>query len=371
MTTLSWEQTNAWRLGRHRLVEPAARDDMVAVVSDIFGLHGQVMSSAAKALWTRIPGATATELENALTRDRTLVKSWAMRGTLHVLAADDLALFAGARSATQARRPPSYYTYHGVTPGELDAITEGVRTELGATPMTREQLAGAIAERTHNPKLREVLGSGWGSLLKPSAFAGDLCFGPPQGQNVTFVRPERWLGTWRRIEPEAALREVARRYFASYGPATPDDFARWWGFDAAAAKRLFRSLAGELVEVDIQGWTAWALGETVEAIEQARPELIVRLLPGFDPYVVALLRHPSILPETHRARVSRPQGWISPAVLVDGRILGVWESETRRSTTVIRVSLWEAPALQLRTDIEAEAQRLAGFLDTAIETIID
>jgi len=371
MTSLSWKQVDAWRLAQHHLIEPAAREDIVKVVSGIFGLHAQLMSAAALALATRVAGATAADLETALGHERTLVKTWAMRGTLHVLAAGDLPLFVGARGATTVRRPPSYYSYHKVTPGELDAIMEGVRAVLGASGLTREQLAQAIAERTHNPKLQEVLRSGWGALLKPSAFAGDLCFGVQQGQNVTFVRPERWLKQWHKLEPQAALAEVTRRYLRAYGPATPDDFARWWGFDAAAAKRVFRSLAAELVQLDIEGWTAWALAETVPSIEHAATQHTVRLLPGFDPYIVALLRHPHIVPQQHRARVSRPQGWISPTVLVDGQVAGVWEAELRRGVTLLNVSLWQAAKPRLRKEIEAEAKRLETFYGTAVQATIE
>ncbi|HET7090701.1 MAG TPA: hypothetical protein VFL17_18870 [Anaerolineae bacterium] len=89
-----------------------------------------------------------------------------------------------------------------MTPAELDAIIEGIPQTLNDVPMTREQLADALAKRARKPKLREVLLSGWGALLKPSAFRGDVCFGPNQGQNVTFVRPSQWIGEWRPVEPQ-------------------------------------------------------------------------------------------------------------------------------------------------------------------------
>jgi hypothetical protein len=134
-------------------------------------------------------------------------------GTLHLLAARDFPLYVAARSEQLARvrHPPSYYQYHGVTPDELEAIIDNIPLVLTDEPMTREQLASGIAERAGRPNLREVLLSGWGALLKPSAQRGDLCFGPNQGQNVTFVRPADWIGKWQPLEAGPALQEIARR----------------------------------------------------------------------------------------------------------------------------------------------------------------
>jgi hypothetical protein len=92
--------------------------------------------------------------------------------------------------------------------------------------VTRQQLADALVSHTGISALRElILHSSWGSPLKPSAFRGDLCFGPSQGQNVMFVNPRAWLGAWPSLEPEAALQAIVRRYLQAYGPATRNDFA--------------------------------------------------------------------------------------------------------------------------------------------------
>src|SRR6185437_10848182 len=115
-----------------------------------------------------------------------------------------------------------------------------------------------------------ILDSSWGSPLKPLAFRGDLCFGPSQGQNVTFMNPRALVACWEVIEPEQALREVARRYLSTYGPTTSAIFARWWGGSGRTeAKAVFKSLADELEEVDVEGVPFVALRSTIEALENA------------------------------------------------------------------------------------------------------
>ncbi|MFO7167172.1 MAG: winged helix DNA-binding domain-containing protein [Chloroflexota bacterium] len=365
MTTaeLTWEQVHRWRLAQHRLSGQAAGESALEIVRAICGLQAQLMSAAELALRVRSPDASPSDLEAGLWRDRTLVKTWVMRGTLHIVAADDLPLYVAARAATPVRRPPSYFTYHGVTPEEYEQILAAVPAVLSDTPQTREQLADAVAERAANPRLRTVLLSGWGALLKPSAWSGALCFGPGQGQNVTFVHPRRWLHGWREFEPQEALREVARRFLAAYGPATPEDFARWWGTDPGPAKRLFRSLEGELAQVDVEGWRAWALAATLEAMADPPAGGGARLLPAFDPYTIALLRHPAVLPEERRSQVSRPQGWIAPAILLGGRIVGVWEHEAKGRRVNVRLEPFEPPPPEASAQLEREAQRLSAFLE--------
>ncbi|MGH2543662.1 MAG: DNA glycosylase AlkZ-like family protein [Ardenticatenaceae bacterium] len=99
-----------------------------------------------------------------------------------------------------------------------------------------------------------------------------------------------------------------------------------------------------------------------------RPPVSVRLLPYFDPYVVAVAR-PShyLLPEGHKARVYRAQGWISPVVLVDGGMAGVWEYDRQQSGVVVKVEMFAPPPARIKQGIEAEAEQLGDFWETKVE----
>lgn len=250
-----------------------------------------------------------------------------------------------------------------MTPAEMEAVLEGVKAVLSDVPVTRADLADAVAKATGLPKLSELLRSGWGALLKPSAFRGDLCFGPSQGRNVTFVNPRKWLGNWRAVSPDEAIQEVARRFLGVYGPATPEEFARWWGIVPAPAKRLFRSLGGEIEPVDVEGWKAWALASSIPTMRRAETPASVRLLPSFDPYTVAVARHSRfLLEDRHRARVYRPQAWISSVVLAGGRIVGVWESDKKKSPAVVDCQLFSELDSKFRPKLESETRRLTDYL---------
>lgn len=367
MKSLTWNQVCAWRLAQHGLAPQLKCESFVDLTSRLYGIHAQVMSAAELALGARAEGLTPQDVQAALWQDRSLVKTWAMRGTLHLLAADDLPLHAAARTID----PLGWINFeaHGISLKQRDAFLEGVPEVLGSEPMTREQLAAAVTERVGLPALGELIASSnWGTPLKLFAFRGELCFGPNQGKNVTFVNPRKWLGKWQPAEPEAAFQEIARRYLRAYGPLSPKHFARWWNEGRVnVAKRVFQQIEDEIEPVDVEGWQALALRSTIEPMQQAAVSGVVRLLPLFDAYVLDIGRMGEpVLPKQYWKRVFRQQGWTTAVVLVDGLIRGVWDYKLKDTTTAITVEMFDPPTKQVKQGIEAEAVRLGAFLNTAV-----
>jgi DNA glycosylase AlkZ-like len=337
-------------------------------VQRMIGVQAQVMSAAELALWARVDGLRPADVQAALWQERTLVKTWAMRGTLFLVAAADLPLIVAARNAREFRYRVKHFASYGISEAQYDAFLAAVPQVLNGAPMTREQFAVAMATHTGIEALVPALcESSWGGPLEPSAFRGDLCFGPSQGRNVAFVHPRVWLGGWCEIEPQEALHAVIRRYLSVYGPATPRDFGRWWGAGATLAKQAFKELGDELAAVEVEGWQAFALRSTLVSMESSSATGTVRLLPMFDGFVHGLLNYDQLLPTAVRSLVFRPQGWVSAVVLVDGRISGVWEYASKASRTTVNVRMFAVPTASVRAAIVAEAERLNDFLDTRVE----
>ena len=369
MTTLSWPQAAAWRLAQHGLLERAPQGALLPLVTRIIALHAQVLSAAELAAWQRVDGLTPTAVRDAVWQDRTLVKTWAMRGTLHLVPAAELPLLAAAARTRTQWRSALVLKYHGMTLAEMEAIVSGTRAALDGQCLTREELAEAVTAHTGQPQLREKMRSGWGSLLKPAAYHGYLCFGPNRGTNVTFVRPDQWIGGWQELDPQDALLEVARRYWRTFGPATRDDFARWWGVEVKDIRPTYDRLLPELAEITIEGKKAWALAETLEKLQAMPDARLIRLLPGFDPYIVSVnaAHRPHIMLPAFHDKISRKGAWISPVVLVDGRTAGVWQHEVKKGRLLVRVEPFEPFTAEIEQGVEAEAQRLGAFLSAEPE----
>jgi hypothetical protein len=365
MRRLPWAGVLAWRMRRGHLEERAPREAMLDVVAAIGGLHAQVMSSAELTLWARVADLGPGDVQRALWEDRTLVKTWAMRGTLHLLPAAELPLWVAAQAVLPSRAGrASWLKAFGLTPEGAEAIAAAIPRALDGEALTRDELAAEVARLTGSDDLGDKLRGSWGAVLKPAALAGDLCFAPSRGQSVRFTRPERWLGAWEPVEPGAASAEVTRRYLAAYGPATREEFARWFGSTSPAlCERMIRALGDAVEEVDVEGRAAWMLAADVEEAAAAEPAGVVRLLPGFDHYVVAAPRdREAVLAEARRARVYRPQGWISPVLVADGRMLGVWRHERRGRRLEVAVEPFGRLPAAVRRGAEAEAERLAAHL---------
>ncbi len=372
MLKLTWPRAAVWRTRRHHLDQRAPAGSMLAVASRLCGLHAQVMSSAELTVWARVEDLDRRAVQRALWEDRTLVKTWAMRGTLHLLPADELPLWYAALSTSRRRYlKPALQKFYGITQEEFDRLTEAIGAALDGRVMTREELAQEVGRLSGSAAFGAKLALGsWGTILKPAAFTGRLCFGPSLGQRARFTRPATWLAEAPlppadvKMGPQAAAAAITRRYLAAYGPATYHDFARWWGGGSVStARQWIASLGEEVSPVELDGAQAWMLAAHAREVRELPPTRSVRLLPAFDQYVVAASRHAEhLLPGDLRPRVYRPQGWISPVLLVNGRMEGTWRHEIRGSRVEVVMEPFVKAPVWVRRAAGLEAERLAAFL---------
>ncbi len=353
MTALGWDQLAAWRLRRHHLDEPAS--DLVEVASRLCGVHAQLMGSAELTLWARVEGLEREAVSHALWEERTLIKTWAMRGTLHLLPTAELGLWEAGLGTYQHYLKPVWLRAFGISREQLLALIDGVRDVLDGRELTREELADAVAAHTGHAELAGKLRESWGAFLKPAAFQGHLVFAPSDGQKVRFTGPPA-------VEPvEDPLPEIVRRYLAVHGPATREDVARWWSqITPAAAGRLLKAFA---VEVDVEGTPMWMHEDHAREAAGLSAPSGVRLLPAFDQYVIAATKHAGpLIDGGSPEHVYRKQGWLSAVILDGGRMVGVWRHERKGRFVDVELEPFRKPTKALRAGVEAEAERLAAFL---------
>ena len=374
MLNLTWAQAAAWRVRQQHLDRRARSGSMLAVASRLCGLHAQVLSSAELTLWARVENLDRRAIQCALWEDRSLVKTWAMRGTLHLLPASEFPVWHSALSTSRRyHRPKAWQSYLGITIEELGQITDAIGAALEDRVLTREELVQEIARITGSAAFgAKVAENSWGMIFKPAAFTGRLCFAPSVGQRVRFTHPRTWLpaiaATSPEADPDVAVADVTRRYLAAYGPATHQDLARWWGGGGVSAARKWIALLGqEATQVAVNGTPAWMLTKHARKVRELPSNRSVRLLPGFDQYVVAASRHADhLLPGDLRSRVYRPQGWISPVLLVNGFMQGVWRHEIKGSRVEVAVEPFVRTPAWVRRAAAEEAERLAQFLGAGL-----
>jgi hypothetical protein len=349
-------------MARHALTEPAEGLGPADVVGILCGAHAQVLSAAELSVGRRIAGATRADVRRALWEDRTLVKTFGPRGTVHLLPTADLPMWTGALAAL----PPSVPVHPEpvrFTPEQADEVIAAIGDALADAELTVDELTDAIADRTGPWAVERTMEAfqdrwpRWRQLTSTAGQRGVLCFGQNRGRNVTYTNPHRWLPGFRPDDGDAAVCTLVMRYLHAYGPATPQHFARWLNIPPRHAAELFDGLAGELEQVELEGEPGgWVTAGDVGAPSQ--PHTGVRLLPYFDGYVVAGWPRERLYPGAAAARALTPAGQAGnyPVLLVDGVVGGVWHQRRSGRRLAITVEpLGElTPAHRRQLDDEVE-----------------
>lgn len=377
---VSREQVSAFRLSRHRLIDRAPASALVQVAGDMGGAQAQLLSAAQISLWARTRGLHMADVEEALWRDRTLVKSWCIRGTLHLIPSRDFAVFLRGSSRRDARWI-AWMVRAKIPTEEVDRLLGAMRKSLDR-PRTRPEIAERISASLRIKTVQKS-GRGWGNPSTATGFRigrtvfsldgviflacirGQACFGPTRDGEATFVRPEKWLPNWDDLPPEKAELELLRRYLRAHGPATLQDFLIWIGLRAADARDVWTRLEPELAAVDVDAQIGWVLREDLPMLTRAKLDApVIRLLPSFDSFLLGQKDHRHIVERAHHARVYRPQGWLSPVVLVDGRVAAVWSHERTDRRLQVQVKPFDRLSAAVRTAVRDEAEDLRRFLDS-------
>jgi hypothetical protein len=163
-------------------------------------------------------------------------------------------------------------------------------------------------------------------------------------------------------EADDAAPTAIAAYLRAYGPATSDSFRAWLaGFSGKARCRAwFESLGSRLAEVDVGGHRAYILAEDLDELMATKPSRQVRLLPGFDQFVMGPGTDDGhVVPSRRRRVVSKQSGWIAPVVLAGGIVKGTWQLAGDR----VRIAWFKEAGAVPRTGLRAEAKRLSTILD--------
>jgi hypothetical protein len=331
-------RTLSLRLRAQGLSGPRAAG-IEAVLERLVGVQAQELGFARLAFRPR-RGRTAVAADvDAALRDRTLVWTWAMRGTLHLVRAVDAGWLIGLLGPIFAARGRRRRLALGLDDALCERAVAQLRAILAAEgPLTRAALAARLPI--------DADGQAPAHLLAYAALRGVICRAPPAaGRDPTYVRLEDWLGASpAALGDDAALARLAQRYLAGHGPATAEDLAAWSGIGLRRARRALALAAPELHE-DEQGRFA-----APSAVTRPRPggRPHVALLGHFDPYLLGYASRDLVLDRRHARRIQAGGGFIAPAALVDGRVAGTWRAAAGD---------WLEPFEPLAADVLAALER--------------
>ena len=360
----------ALRMAGHGL-GAVPKADVAAVARETGGVQAQNPGAARLGIRARVRGLTLDRVDQAYDLDREVVTSWLMRGTLHLVPAEDLRwliAFYGPLIAAKYRTRRQELGLTEEVCAKALPLLEAALIDSGQ--LTKSELIARLAQ---DGLPIEPAGQAPIHLLVFASANALICRGPEAGPgDPTYVLLDEWIPAAKELRSaEEVVLEQARRYFGGFGPATVTDFATWAGIGLGPARRAVSRLVDELVPVDVAGTPMFlradrsTAGSVAAALE--RPAPAVRLIPAFDNYMFGyrergLLLDQAFVGEIYQGGVARA------AVVVDGRIIGTWTQKRTAKLGTVAVQLFERPAREIRPELAAEAADLAGFfgLDSAL-----
>ncbi len=368
LPALKPEQVRRFRMLRSGLIDPFS--SAAAASAALVGVQAQILQAAGLALWNRTRALTNAEFERLLYVDRTLVKLWGQRGTLHLYASAEWPLLYAARKLDRTWWERMAENNGGVAVGgdyrhKIEHVAEALRARAS---MGRSDLRALEIE------LHEELYSSWGGIFADLVRLGYACHAERAGSEGRFAHRERWLPdlAWNPPDPEAANVEIARRYFAAYGPATSADLAYWRGIQHGQARRWVAALGPELAEVRVEGAGEGAGApllalaadlETLAALPAKADGLPLRLLYRFDPLLLAHRDKGWVVPAEHYNRVWRPAGHIEGVLLWRGRATATWRYDRRGPGIAVTVAPFKPLPKAVLDRLPRLAAGVAGFFD--------
>lgn len=360
--TLNARQLRRLR-ARRQLLDDASRGASVAdIVRRLFALQSQEWQSAQLAIRARSQDLTQADVVHAREVERSFVLSWSLRGTLHLVAAEDLRWQLKLCGPPAIRGAGSRCKQLGLTESIRERALEEIEDILSRDALTRAQLAEALA-----PRGIPVAGQAIHHLVRFAALRGLICLGAEVDGELTYVLLDDWLPAGVNKPPADPLAEFARRYLTAYGPAAPADFKRWSGLGMAQVKAAWAAVAPECLAVTLPEGEALMLPRHLDSLDAPPSEPTIRLLPRYDSYLLGYESRAFMVADAYAKRVHPGGGLIRACLLVDGEAKANWKLEKRRAGIRVLVEPFEALDSSALPALDAEVQSLGRFLNANAE----
>ncbi|MFZ0442673.1 MAG: winged helix DNA-binding domain-containing protein [Methanobacterium sp.] len=322
-------------------------------------VQGQDYAGAKWSIGLRLNGIKDSDVEQAL-KNKTIVRTWALRGTLHFVSASDIHWLLATISPRIISKNTRRYQELKLDKKTLSHSNKILRNALNNdNQLTRSELLKIL-----NQKGISTEGQRGYYILQRASIEGFICQGVTQFNDPTFMSLEGFPED--KIDNEAALAELAKRYFHSHGPGTLKDFIWWSGLFAKDARAGLDAIKSKLKKEVIDGVTYWMSSIMYNQLDSPK----INLLPGFDEYLLSYKdRSASIDTEQIKKMLTPTNGFFRPTIIINGRVKGTWKRIIKRGKVIIELN----PFMPLNDDeseiLALEVHRFGEFLGMDIAEI--
>lgn len=355
------------RMSCQRLSHPAASS--ADLVQEMCALQGQDYAGALWSIGIRSGAATGESVERAF-EERRIIRTWAMRGTLHVVAADDVEWLLSLLSAKIVKSAATRYRQLEL---DLPTFTRSLgvmeRSLRDGAALTRDELRAALEEEGIS-----TAGQRFSHIVQRAALEQLICFGPRRGKQHTFVLLDDWVDSGTTRDRNEALRDLALRYFSTRGPASLQDFRWWSGLAAKDARNAVEAASADLTHEAVDGASYWLTTPRRDA-SVPRPAHPVRnsgipagygtathLLPMFDEYILAYKDRDAVIPRARMQEITGLNGMFRWTIVREGRIIGVWKRSLQKGAAAFEFEFFQPQEERAMDELADAARRYANFI---------
>jgi len=317
------------RLRNQQLIGSTRRKP-AQVVSWLCAMQAQDYSAAKWAIGLRAPGIQDADVDQAF-NDGQILRTHVLRPTWHFVAPEDIRWMLALSGPRVHALNMHYYRQAGLDAKILNKSCAMIHRMLeGKKTLTRTEIA------THLTRAKiPADGLKLAYLVMQAELAGVICSGPRRGRQFTYALLDERVPKTKPRTPEESLAELAKRYFASHGPATVRDFAWWSGLTSKTAQQAIASVRPSLESSTISGLTHWS----AEDSRPASKGLVAMLLPNYDEYLIAYKERAAFVDQARAANVvARSGGALANHLMIDGRLAGGWSRTISPNTVQVEVA---------------------------------
>ncbi len=363
-------ELNRITLSKHNLLSKSSK--ILEVISRICGLNAQVASTPYLSLWNRVSGFKKNSLERELYGTKRAIKSWFMRGMVHIIPSDEYSIYRNALKASMVRDwNHTLERIGGPSSQEVARLSEGILRVLEDRPLTKKEMGERVKDLlvSYGERERKILLS---RTIRGLSYQGLLCHTQPTGpwyhfKENRFARIDRWLPDLNtgKVNGSQAKEQLLLKCLKGYGPVTIQDFAYWAGYRVSEAKEAFELVKDKLVEVKVEATKHqfWALKEDLGELEKGQfDDPPTHLLPGFDPLLMGHKEKSRFLDQARKKRVFLPLADVAPTLLIDGMVVGVWSHRKGKDHLIMEISPFIKLGGQELKEVKLQAEALSAFM---------
>jgi hypothetical protein len=352
------EQVNGLVLRRQHLTEDSKAEGLAGMVKDICGLHATGATTPYVSSFLRLKGFEKEDLDEALYAKKSLGRLRCMRCTMYIQPTEDFPAYYSALGGILWQESESRLRHIGISVEEYNGLREAILSLLSGKGMTAQEIKKALGKE-----------ASLFLVLTMMCDSGLLVRGPPKGSwksnlHTYHLLSEYYPGVGMKIDPGQATASLVLRYLKAFGPASEDDIAWWTGLRRTAILETLEGLGGRISHVDVAGLKKGLViaAADLRPLRDARPPgPMVRLLPSLDPYLMGYKGRDRYLAPEFYGYVYDRSGNATTAILIDGRLAGVWEAEQGKNT-VVKYFLFEEEDTAAIKEIRLQATAMGGFL---------